>query len=234
MVPTVAWMRKYFDFFNKKYFEGKLPIPQLLARPLNNVWGRWDMFVKYDRNGNIYYKEDGNGKISLTTLYSRDERDLMCTLLHEMIHEYIFLVLKKCPNPAHGKLFMNIGRRMAADGFNIEDETYEKKTDIFNGKDKITPSLLCVIEKNKASSYLFWVCKADANNINAYRASASKIPDVKSVQFFKILSPGLLHVDCNPQNLFGWGGKSYKEAISNMMEYTGDNQNVLKTMEKVA
>ena len=129
MRPTIPWMQQAFGFYNKKYFGGRLEVPKF---NLNCPYGNWGFYTpngtfdRFTRRAKIF----GSGTISLSNEYSRDEKDLIGTLLHEMIHMYIILVNKKYPFNQHGSMFQNWADKLNAQGWEISEANEKKDTDI--------------------------------------------------------------------------------------------------------
>lgn len=85
MLPETMeeWMGLWFDVFNTEYFDGKLPMPEFVAKDRLGALGKYD-HVK-QRILLEYY-----GKAPF--LMGKAEReDYQATLIHEMIHEYQYI-----------------------------------------------------------------------------------------------------------------------------------------------
>ena len=130
MIPTISWMRQTFDFYNKKYFNGSLPIPIFNIGCKYGCWGTYEACFDYSRltrkiRGNI-----STGTLSLSSKYSRTEWSWTNTVIHEMIHAYIYHILKKYPRSQHGEEFMTIANRIDRDGWNVGGPDYITNTDL--------------------------------------------------------------------------------------------------------
>ena len=101
---TEAYVRKRYIEFNKKYFEGKLPLLPIVFRKTKNTLGSYS--YRYRPNGEVY-----NEKLNISIFYLRDEFYICSTILHEMIHIYQHHVLNLSPSQmrgwraAHGRSF---------------------------------------------------------------------------------------------------------------------------------
>ncbi len=103
MVVTREWMETWFGRFNREYFGGKLPVPELGLTRARTQLGqmaykratRWGRTRLYDF------------KISLTTYYDMTERQAQNVLLHEMIH-YVIGYTNLKDTSAHGIVFRGI------------------------------------------------------------------------------------------------------------------------------
>ena len=129
MIPTVEWMSKYFDTFNKKYFGGKLNTPSFVVGCQSGNWGYFHYDAEYNRLTRTITKVNSIPKLMLTNKYDRRAKDVANTMLHEMIHLYIYSVLKKYPIMQHGQTFQKIANKLNADGWEISEENELKPTD---------------------------------------------------------------------------------------------------------
>lgn len=218
MYPTVQWLSQKFAEYNKQYFGGKIPTPQFSIERLTGEWGRFDVDVDYDRNRRIT-RAHSNGVLTVNGNYSREERSWINTLLHEMCHAYVYLVMGVLPRDPHGREFLSVANAINRYGWNIEAETNEDDTDVYdeNGNQPI----LCVITNNANQYYRWWVCKVDENNIDQFRATINANPQVGVASFYKVNSQALNRIQSNPSTLDGWGGQTYAEAVQKMAAYCG-------------
>ena len=106
MKPTVQWLEYNFDTFNVKYFEGKLPKPKFSLFCKEGDLGNYTPQADYNTITRKITKLNGPGVLSIAGQYSRSERDIASTLLHEMIHMYIFTVLRINPRFSHGEEYV--------------------------------------------------------------------------------------------------------------------------------
>ena len=221
MVPTVAWMRQKFAEYNEKYFGGELSTPKLIATKLDGVWGKYTLSSgRFDKRTRRVLSFRDFGELYLTTTYSRDEKAVISTLLHEMVHMYLYTIVRIYPTNQHGREFMNAAKNIIADGWNIEAETIQTNSDVENNGEAGT-CIIFIIKKDQGQDYKWWICKADENNMQAFEASARKISGVTSTAFFQVKTNALEHVKSDPNTLFGWGGMSYWETVRKMADYCG-------------
>ena len=226
MVPTIPWMRQKFAEYNQRYFGGKLPTPEFAVTRLPGQWGKYAINdARYDKATRRVVSVQSAGVLYLTNAYSRNENSVISTLLHEMVHEYVYLILRVYPRDAHGQIFMNVAKNIIADGWNIEAETYETKEDVKDNGQNIEHNIICVINKSSGELYKWWICKATAENMQQVKATATKLKNVTSINFYEVASNALAHVESNPSTLFGWGGMTYQEAIGNLIDYCGASPN---------
>ena len=225
MVPTIPWMRQNFNIYNQKYFGGKLPIPQFSLDAPDGMWGCYDVDANFDTRTRKITRVGNTGTLSLTNKYSRPEQSVISTMLHEMVHEYLYLVLKIYPKDKHGKEFMSVAQPINADGWKIESETFETDDDTAVD-DAPQTSVICVIRRQNSPDINWWVCKADISQIDAMKRAARTINGVTAVAFYECNTSCLEHLRSNPAELSGWGGKTYKEAITAMAKYCGVSPSV--------
>lgn len=129
MVPTIEWMQKKFNLLNKKYFDGKIPAPRFEIGSPSGTWGYLDFrgeWNTFTRNINKVYRYT----LKLNNEYSRKEKDVVNTLLHEMIHAYIYMVLRKKPRNEHAGYFSQFAERFNQMGFNISEANEIQTSDV--------------------------------------------------------------------------------------------------------
>ena len=82
---TEKWINTNFDILNEKIFNSfygcKLPKPKFVVSRAKNTLGLFH-YLKMDHTGYSYV-------IKISKYYNRSEKELIDTLCHEMIHEYI-------------------------------------------------------------------------------------------------------------------------------------------------
>ena len=129
MVPTIEWMQQKFALYNKKYFNGQIAMPKFSTNCPHGMWG----YFKLDAICNPITRKITQfydyGTLFLTDKYERNAKDVVNTLLHEMIHAYIYTVLKKYPFNQHGRDFKEIANKLNSVGWNISEANEMKTTD---------------------------------------------------------------------------------------------------------
>lgn len=221
MVPTIPWMKEKFAEYNQKYFGGKLRTPRFSIENLESIWGKYDADATYSKITHRV-KPNSPGTIVLTGHYSRKEGAVISTLLHEMCHMYVYTVLCVYPKDQHGKEFMSIANQINGMGHQIANETPFTDDDIEGGGNSEEGCVLCVIEFQGRPDIKWWVCKAERNQIPAFRNRANALNGVKSVRFFESESNALFHVESDPQNLPGWGGMVYRNVAIDIAKHCGE------------
>ena len=132
MVPTKEWMASNFAIFNKRYFNNKLKTPEFIVGCESGYWGQFGAIFDF----NIFTRKTYNIKktaIFLTNVYDRREKDILSTLLHEMIHAYILTIDKVKPIKEHDKRFYDWANKLNIDGWNIIPKHNISKHDVYIG-----------------------------------------------------------------------------------------------------
>jgi hypothetical protein len=223
MVPTVAWMRQKFAEYNARYFGNRLPVPQFKVEKMTDRFGNYYLNADYNTATRKITRVTGNGVISLTNQYSRNENSLISTLLHEMIHEYVYLVMRIYPEDVHGREFMSVANKINADGWKVAGKTRLTNSDRENNGQNNASCVLLVLITPTRKDFKWWICKADERNRQAFVNSAKQVEGVQHITFYRCKSGGLEHVKSDPITLFGWGGRTYYDAVNKMAEYCGED-----------
>lgn len=237
MIPNEQWVTEKFRFYNAKYFNGKLPFPTFRVIPLpSRKLGEYFLDGKYNPfNHKIFSIRNKNGVLSISNKYSRSEKDWENTLIHEMIHMYIQRVMLYYPSDAHGKEFQSLANRINQDGWNISEKNDINATMTnYNGEntDSEAPtfdnqSILCLIENPSGTTYKYWACKAENDNMDDFIAKAQSISGVTSVKFYRCGSNILDSLTSDPATLFGFGGMTLHDAITALCNYAGTTEREL-------
>ena len=235
MKVTKDWIVQRFKYFNYYYFDNKLPIPEIVVgNGPRNILGQYKLTgSKYNSATRRITHVENNGTLFINDIYDRDEVSINETLLHEMIHEYIYLVDGIVPINSHGKEFKKYADWINKDaGYNISERSEITRF----GGDGAPVSILCLIFKPNGENYKFWMCKADDDNINEIKQRALSIQGVKFVKFFKCKSYGLFSkFESDESTLNGFGGMTLKELQIEMAKYFGESLSTfdLKQMEEI-
>ena len=235
MKPTIPWMKQTFDIYNKKYFGGRLKMPYFSTNCYDNMWGY------YEYNGNVAFnrkfKPKGVGKIYLNGNFSRDEKDWIGTLLHEMIHMYIAEVELKWPMILHGNDFKKWANILNQDGWNISEQNEKKESDVYDKysssndnrsyEDRtVKPSIFCIINQPSDQENKFWGFRAEYETLNSYIESAKKLKNLNGATVLNIYycyAPQVAQMPSSPTTLNGIGGLGIKNIIYKICKiYGGD------------
>lgn len=235
MIPTVPWLREKFTEYNAKYFGNKLPVPQFRIERMSDRFGNYFLDARFNKSNRRIFNVNGTGVLTLTSQFDRPERSVTNTLLHEMTHEYVYLVMGICPQDRHGREFMSIANRINADGWQIGVGAELTQDDIETDGNETRQGILFIINAPERTDFKWWVCKADANNRQGFVAAAKKIEGVRILGFYSCNSGALEHVKSDPSTLFGWGGMNYEEAVGKLADYCGERPQVFygKNLTKI-
>lgn len=132
MTPTVEWMSKNYDKYNKELFYGELGQCDFAVRQMGtSILGnfKFQNRIKYNNGDYLIYKEDFYGRrvyanhdnfyslckpvITMNSGYSATEEALLSTLIHEMCHYYNYCY-GEAPKQGHGKEFRRIADIVSA------------------------------------------------------------------------------------------------------------------------
>lgn len=234
MKPTRGWMSQAFNEYNKKYFGGKLEMPYFSNQCDKRYWG----YYMPDGNFTVTrrFKKRGRGTIYLNGLYSREEKDWISTLLHEMTHMYINEILGEYPFNAHGKRFMEIANRINRDGWNIAECTEQKNTDVKGGGDdemeyddmQIKPEILCVISQPQDAINKVWGFRAENSNLNDYINTAKTLKQINgatNLSIYYCYTDKLKSMPTSPTTLVGVGSGGVKQLLYKLKQLYGCNLN---------
>lgn len=229
MIPTVQWMRTAFQKYNNEYFGGKLRVPMFDNNPPSGEWGHYTPQAYYKNNR--ITRVVGPGKISLTNKYSRSEKDVISTLLHEMIHMYVITCLKEYHKNQHNYSFQNIAQMINQDGWDISETNEIKDTDIEGGDDTeeeydnriIKPCIFCVIQKPNGQNYKFWGFKAN-QNLQGHIVLAKQLKKYGANKLFiyYCYSHNMLSMPDGGNMLNGVGGETMEEMLIKLSRTIGE------------
>ena len=224
---TKQWLEHTFQFYNNKYFSGKLKTPLFnLSCPPGN-WGYYQPNGNFNKRTRKVTKLKGPGTIFIASDYEREKKDIIATLLHEMIHMYINTVLKIYPYDSHGSDFKKIANIINADGWNISEYNEKKDANSRNtSNEKENNTLLFVIYTPDSTSNKFWAFKGYEDKTENYIETCKKLPssqDGNMLTIFKYFSPKFANMPIAQDNLEGVGGMTYDEVMTKLKNITKDN-----------
>ncbi len=188
MVVTREWMETWFGRFNREYFGGGLPVPDLSLTRARTRLGQmsYKRAVQWGRT-RLY-----DFQISLTTYYDMTERQAQNVLLHEMIHYAIAYTGLKDTSP-HGIVFRGymdkLNRRYGWDirimtstkGWKVSEQVRAKKAP--QGPQTY---LLLAVEKGDGKRFLSRVNPSFARRIDA---QLSRLQGLKSRRWYTTREP---------------------------------------------
>jgi hypothetical protein len=107
MQVSIEWIEKWFTAFNKDYFGGKLPLPDLaLSKSRTRLGSMSCKHVTRFGRTKVY-----DFAIRISNYYDMTERQFQNVLLHEMIHYSITYTGLKDTSP-HGVVFRGMAEAM--------------------------------------------------------------------------------------------------------------------------
>ena len=120
-------LERRFNEYNEKYFDGVLPPCKLFVTKSKNGCPAW--IAKYKKvNNKIYIAND---------VYWTDE-NLKLSLIHEMVHHYVWEILNLNPFCQHGRTFRKVCR-MLRKKHGIRVNLHELPLNQWKGKRKASP-----------------------------------------------------------------------------------------------
>lgn len=112
MVVTLSWVETYFDKFNKEYFSGILP------RPIFKVSVCTTTLFTYGEFQEAIPGSEEKCVIRISDVYEGPEEFFSNTLIHEMIHYYLYFTNNK-DKTSHGPNFRRECRRINMFGWKL-------------------------------------------------------------------------------------------------------------------
>ena len=104
MIPTIPYIERKFDEFNKQMFAGELPTIPIVLSDAKTFLGKCVYKKRLGKDGKAEYYDF---KLRINTRIDLPENEVEDTLIHEMIHYFIgYKRLKDASS--HGPLFMHI------------------------------------------------------------------------------------------------------------------------------
>ena len=100
MIVTKAWMEEWFTRFDREYFGGKLPLPEIALSRARTQLGQFSCKRAWRLGRTKLY----DFRIAMSTYYDMTDRQAKSVLLHEMIH-YIIAYTGLRDTSAHGVVF---------------------------------------------------------------------------------------------------------------------------------
>lgn len=170
MIVTVEWMKKKFQEFNKKYWNGEIETPVFKTSRSEHLFGQ--ALCNIDRR--TWKTHDYALKMSI--YYDQPEHYLEETLLHEMIHLYEYQtrphIFKYKFYNCHGWFFKKEADRINADGYNIQKFVQEEKS----AACKLTERSQKLLDRKKQVGYSIALCKCKGQNVyHAYKINDIQI-----------------------------------------------------------
>lgn len=152
MELTLTYIRKSFAKYNNLYFNNELKTPIFELFKSKITLGQFCV-------ENRHYALFGGTptiKIRISNYYKREERDFDNTIIHEMIHQWIYQNGIK-DTSSHGKYWLCVAKRINKDGWNIQPKSndhYEVKNSnkeycIYSFLDNANRRFICRVSPKK-------------------------------------------------------------------------------------
>jgi hypothetical protein len=232
MLVTIDWIKKNYDVYNKKCFDGVLPKNlEFKLSKSKQTWGYAKFRYDYANDTIIPLS------ITISNYYDSPEEVKLNTLIHEMIHIYDYVI-----NPnhfifngrrvgrrynAHGYWFLNQCDRLRSFGFDINPKvTWEEKfvstlSAAAKAKEekKSSDSLVVVISGKNAN----WMYKTNKANLAKSISSIKRyiwtrqIGEMKNIKVYSFDNARLANTRNSVTRLNGWR-YSYENLMKRLQE----------------
>lgn len=114
MQIDMFWLRKWFDTFNRQYFDGTLPAPRFHIGHSRTRLGT----LSFKRKTTLGRTQLYDFSLGMSNYYDQTEHQFLSVLLHEMIHLSIAAAGLKDTSP-HGMIFRGMMSRLNREGWHI-------------------------------------------------------------------------------------------------------------------
>lgn len=154
-MESLQYITQQFGIFNRKYFEGVLPMPRLLLSCSKTRLGSFSC----KRSRRLFRSRLTDFTIRISNYYVMTERQVQNILLHEMIHYYIAYQGIK-DTSAHGIVFRQMANRLNSQyGWQITVSTNTRGWEISeNAKERkqkaAAERLILVLEMKDGTRFL--------------------------------------------------------------------------------
>ena len=223
MKPTLNWIKYAYTECNKKYFIGRLPNPKFSLKCDADKLGFYQPNAEYNKITRKIVKINGPGVLSINGSYSRTERDLTNTLLHEMIHVYIYNVLRINPRNPHGQDFQRVAYRINLHGWDISEKN-ELVT--LNGGQSY---YLNIIMNPNGTNYKVWLFRSDVEvtTNSQYYKTAKRLKTLGATELwtYSTTNPSVQKLPTDPNSLTGVGSMDYNSIWNVLSKAIGDRIN---------
>ena len=147
-VLTWKYLKAKHEYFNEHLFNGRLKWCSLLTSNTEHL-------------GDFCYR-DGYPQIRISVKYLRTEEAYCNTLLHEMIHQYIFQFGIE-DTRTHGKEFKRISADINRYGYNTEDESVIGLNMSVKQRKTATDYVVCSYLQKSGSYFVFRIAESRVN-----------------------------------------------------------------------
>lgn len=182
MQIDILWLRKNFEAYNQKYFDGVLPTPTFHIGRSKTRLG----YLAYKRGltmtGRIKWVKENAFTLGMSNYYDMSEYDFRNVLLHEMIHLSIAASGIKDTSP-HGVVFRGMMARLNRDGWKIQVMTnMHGQHKAYTGSSNVIQQyLVLAIEMKDGKHFLSSVNPRFARQINT---RLQRVREIKSYKWY--------------------------------------------------
>lgn len=148
--PSWEYLKAKHSYFNNRFFNGELKWCNLRTSVTEHF-------------GDFCYK-DGYPQIRISIKYVRTEEAYLNTLLHEMIHQYMFQFgITEETRGYHGREFKKIAGEINSQGYNTEDKSFICLNP--NVKQKATKNefIICCYLQRDGTYFTFRIAESKIN-----------------------------------------------------------------------
>lgn len=178
MIPTLEYLNSRFDHYNDMCFEGKLPKVTIELATSKHFLG------KFAYRQNRLTRRYSDVKIKINRRLDCDEALIDDTLIHEMIHYYIFVSRIK-DTSAHGQAFvsiMNVINQKYGRHISISHKSGAEDS-VFISETRKKMRLVAVVSFSDGRCGVKLVPMAE-DRLNAFHARIKRIADIVSVSYY--------------------------------------------------
>jgi hypothetical protein len=203
----------------------------------------------YDRF-NRSFDQEGTGTLMLNGNFSRSEKSLQETLIHEMIHMYINTVLKIYPRNPHGDEFYRIANNINRDGWNISETnelTDEESSNDVRDENEVTQTtdgnnnssyMLCILEQPTHAICKYWGFKADESTIDSFITTCKslKTHGATKLNIYQCFDSAFGRLPASNKELLGVGANDINTLLNYLSQISGGRISVnnLKLINEIA
>ncbi len=182
MIPTKEYIEKKFDEYNRSMFDGKLkPLPVRLSNA-RTFLGAVRYRKKRSLTGRWHYSDF---QFFISTKVDQPEKTVEDTIIHEMIHYWIFSSQMQ-DNAPHGDLFKSKMQEINARfNRNITISHRKTKEEMENDKER-RQHLVCISQLTGGRTGITLACKS---SIFTLWDRFTKHPEVENCQWYVSADP---------------------------------------------
>lgn len=178
MEITIDYINKAFDKYNEKYFGDSLNKPTFKLFKSKRTLGQFCVQNSHYR----YFGGQPTLVIRISNYYNREQKDFDNTIIHEMIHLWVFQNNLKDVS-SHGRHWLKMASIINQDGWDIQptsNEHYEcaviknKEYTILSFIDKNNKRFICRVNPNKENKFIETLTYNHYQSIHIIRSKNSR------------------------------------------------------------